>query len=160
MSIDKATPGTTFPAIDVRTTAGTTYPLAFRAKVEARIKRRLGDVVGLSQFGINLVTMPPGAWSSQRHWHTQEDEFIYIISGELVLVTGSGETVMRAGDCTGFPAGHADGHHLINRTAKDATYIEVGTRSPDEDVDYPDIDMIARRRAGKSAYLNRKGEPY
>ncbi len=160
MSIEKAAPGTSFAATAVRAVTGSTYPMAFKAKVEARIKRRLGDVVGLNQFGINLVTMPPGAWSSQRHWHAQEDEFIYILSGELVLVTGAGETMMRAGDCTGFPAGNPDGHHLINRTAAEATYIEVGSRSRDEDVDYPDIDMTARRRGSKAAYFNRKGEPY
>lgn len=160
MSIDRATPGTPVAATDVRATAGTTYPPAFKAHIEARIKRRLGDAFGLQQFGINLVVLPPGAWSSQRHWHAQEDEFLYVLSGELVLVTGAGEQVLRPGDCTGFPAGHADGHHLINRSTAEAIYIEVGTRTADEDVDYPDIDMVMRRRAGKPAFLNRQGKPY
>ena len=160
MSIDKATPGTTFPAIDVRTTAGTTYPLAFRAKVEARIKRRLGDVVGLSQFGINLVTMPPGAWSSQRHWHAQEDEFIYIISGELVLVTDAGEQVLSAGMAAGFPAGKADGHHLVNRADRDAVYLEVGDRSAGDAGNYPDDDLVARAVEGVWKFTHKDGTPY
>jgi uncharacterized cupin superfamily protein len=160
MAVDKAAPGTPLPATSVTAGVGTGYPPAFKEFVEARVKRRLGDVFGLSQFGVNLVTLPPGCWSSQRHWHAREDEFIYVLAGELVLVTDAGKIPMRPGDCTGFPAGTANGHQLINRSDTEAVYLEAGTRSPDEDVDYPDIDLVARKRGSKVAYLNRKGEPY
>ncbi len=116
----------------------------------------MGDAVGLTQFGVNLVRVPPGVWSSQRHWHSAEDEFVYVVEGELVLVTEGGEQVLRAGMIAGFPAGHADGHHLVNRSARDAVYLEVGTRAERDDVDYPDCDMQIRANG-----LTRKdGTPY
>lgn len=160
MSIDRTPPGTPYPAAEVTAVRGTAYPDPFQPFVKERIKRRLGDVAGLDQFGVNLVHLPPGAWSSQRHWHTTEDEFIYVLSGELVLITDAGENVVRPGDCAGFKAGRADGHHLVNRTAEMATYLEVGTRLPEGVTDYPDIDMQNIKRGGKSSYVNRKGEPY
>ncbi len=107
------------PAVDPATLPprrGSGYPEPFQTAVEGRIKRALGDAFGLTQFGINLVEMPPGCWSSQRHWHSHEDEFVYVVSGELVLVTDAGEQPMRKGMVAGFPAGRADGHHLINRS--------------------------------------------
>ena len=152
------------PAVDpkaVPARRGTSYPEQFRAQVEPRIKRPLGDATGLTQFGVNLVELPPGCWSSQRHWHTHEDEFVYVLEGELVLVTDAGEQVLRPGVAAGFPAGKPDGHHLINRTDRPAVYLEVGTRREDVDeVDYPDIDMAVRHRDGMQMFVRKSGEPY
>jgi uncharacterized cupin superfamily protein len=152
------------PALDPQTVParqGSSYPEQFRAQVEARAKRPLGDATGLTQFGVNLVELPPGCWSSQRHWHSHEDEFVYVLDGELTLVTDAGEQVLRAGMAAGFPAGKADGHHLINRTDRPATYLEVGTRRDEVDeVDYPDIDMAVRHRDGMQMFVRKSGEPY
>ncbi|MGH6902364.1 MAG: cupin domain-containing protein [Geminicoccaceae bacterium] len=152
------------PALDPQTVparVGSSYPAPFRAVVEAREKRPLGDALGLSQFGVNLVQLPPGCWSSQRHWHTHEDEFVYVLEGELTLVTDAGEQLLRPGTAAGFPAGRADGHHLINRTDRPATYLEVGTRRDDVDeVDYSDIDMAVRHRDGAQMFVRKSGEPY
>ena len=117
------------PALDpqsVERHSGSGYPAAFREPVAARSWRRLGDALGLTQFGVNLVTLPPGTWSSQRHWHSREDEFVYVLEGELVLVTDGGEQVMRAGMAAGFPAGEPDGHHFVNRTARPAVLASSG----------------------------------
>jgi uncharacterized cupin superfamily protein len=152
------------PALDPQTVParrGSSYPAPFRAEVESRQKRPLGDALGLSQFGVNLVLLPPGCWSSQRHWHTHEDEFVYVLEGELTLVTDAGEQLLRPGTAAGFPAGKADGHHLINRTDRPATYLEVGTRRDDVDeVDYSDIDMAVRHRDGAQMFVRKSGEPY
>jgi uncharacterized cupin superfamily protein len=141
------------------TTAGSRYPPPYDQPCSKRFRRALGDAVGLTQFGVNLTTLPPGTWSSQRHWHTVEDEFVYIVAGEVVLVTDSGEQVLRAGDCAGFKGGSPNGHHLQNRGTQDALVLEVGTRSIAEDeAYYPDIDLHAiRNRAG---YAHRDGAPY
>jgi uncharacterized cupin superfamily protein len=115
----------------------------------------------LSQLGVNLVELPPGCWSAQRHWHTHEDELVYVLDGELILVTDGGEQVLRAGMAAGFPAGTPDGHHLINRTDRPATYIEVGSRRDDlDECDYPDIDMAVRQQDGRQMYVRKNGEPY
>ena len=111
---------------------GTLYPPPFDEPCRARERTRLGDAAGLTQFGVNLLRLPPGAWSSQRHWHTGEDEFIYIVSGEVVLVTDAGEEVLRAGDCAGFKANDGDGHHLQNRSGQDAVVLEIGSRVADQ----------------------------
>jgi uncharacterized cupin superfamily protein len=152
------------PALDPKTVParrGSSYPEPFRAVVATREKRPLGDATGLTQFGVNLVELPPGCWSSQRHWHTHEDEFVYVLEGELTLVTDRGEQVLRAGMAAGFPAGKADGHHLINRSDRPATYLEVGTRHDDVDeVDYSDIDMAIRHRDGAQVFVRKSGEPY
>ena len=152
------------PALDPHTVParrGSSYPAPFRAAVESRVKRALGDATGLSQFGVNLVELPPGCWSAQRHWHTHEDEFVYVLDGELVLVTDAGEQVLRAGMAAGFPAGTPDGHHLINRTDRPATYLEVGTRREDlDEVDYPDIDLAIRVLDGHQMFVRKSGEPY
>jgi len=145
---------------DVVGRRGTGYPPEFAPSVDGRIKRALGDAGGLSQFGVNLTTLEPGAMSSQRHWHMAEDEFIYVVEGELTLVTDAGEEILRAGMAAAFPAGHADGHHLINRGTRAATYLEVGTRARDDDVDYPDIDMRAVKRDGRLQFVRKTGEPY
>jgi uncharacterized cupin superfamily protein len=104
--------------------------------------------------------LPPGAWSSQRHWHANEDEFVYVIEGEITLVTDDGEIVLREGMAAGFPAGKPDGHHLINRGDKLARYLEVGTRSPNEVAEYSDIDMVARKEGGRFVFTRKNGEPY
>jgi uncharacterized cupin superfamily protein len=154
----------TTPSLDPQTVPprrGSSYPAPFGAAVERREKRPLGDAVGLTQFGVNLVELPPGCWSAQRHWHTHEDEFVYVLDGELTLVTEVGEQVLRAGMAAGFPAGTPDGHHLINRSDRAATYLEVGTRREDLDqVDYPDIDMVVRQTPDGQRFVKKTGEPY
>lgn len=136
----------------------TDYPGDFKHIVDGRTRRALGDALGLSQFGVNLVHLAPGAASAQRHWHAKEDEFVVILSGEVVLISDGGEQTLRAGDTAGFAAGVADGHHLVNKSGAEAVYIEVGTRTVDDLVDYPDIDLIYRR--GGDMYTNKRGEAY
>jgi uncharacterized cupin superfamily protein len=138
---------------------GSNYPPPHDAPCAGRRRRVLGDAAGLDQFGVNLMRLPPGQWSSQRHWHSAEDEFVWVVQGEVVLVEDGGETVLRAGDCAGFKAGVADGHHLENRSDREAVLLEVGSRRPDQDTcTYSDIDMIAR--AGEDGYRHRDGTPY
>ena len=150
------------PKIDITnapTRIGTAYPAPFDAPCLNRHRTKLGDAAGLDQFGVNLLRLPPGAWSSQRHWHTAEDEFTWVVEGEVVLVENDGETVLRAGDCAGFKAGVADGHHFQNRADRDAVLLEIGSRRPAEDgCDYPDIDLILRD--GEEIYRHRDGTPY
>ena len=151
------------PALDpeaVPAVTGSDYPEPFRAEVAARERRRLGDALGLTNFGVNLTRLPPGCASSQRHWHSKQDEFVYIVDGEVELVTDGGERVLRAGQVAGFPAGARDGHHLINRTGRDALYLEVGDRTPDDTCDYPDIDMLVRWIDGEEKYVHKDGTPY
>jgi uncharacterized cupin superfamily protein len=138
---------------------GSLYPPPFAEPVAGREKRALGDALGLTQFGVNLVTLAPGAWSSQRHWHAQEDEFIYVLEGDVTLVTDAGEQVLGPGMAAGFPAGKADGHHLINRTDKPARYLEAGTRAETEVAHYSDIDLMARKEKGRFVFTRKNGEP-
>ncbi len=144
----------------VKAGVSSVYPATFTGPLAGREKRALGDPLGLTQYGVNLVTLAPGSWSSQRHFHAIEDEFIYVLEGDVTLVTDAGETVLRPGMAAGFPAGEADGHHLMNRGAKPARYLEVGTRSATEDIYYSDIDMIGRKRDGVFAFTHKNGEPY
>jgi uncharacterized cupin superfamily protein len=138
---------------------GTRYPPPFDEPCLARHRLRLGDAAGLTQYGVNLLTLKPGVWSSQRHWHEHEDEFVFVVSGEVVLVTDAGEEVMRAGDAAGFKGGERNGHHLQNRSNADAVVLEVGTRKPGGDGGvYPDIDMIFR--AGGAGFMHKDGTPY
>jgi uncharacterized cupin superfamily protein len=133
------------PALDPATVperSSTGYPEPFRERVAFRMKRRVGDACGLSQFGVNLVTLGPGAESALRHWHTLQDEFVYVLSGELVLVTNDGEQVLGPGMCAGYPAGARDGHHFVNRSRAPATFLEVGTRVPGDNAFYPDEDLL------------------
>jgi uncharacterized cupin superfamily protein len=151
------------PALDPSTVpavTGSAYPEPFRSRVSARRKQKLGDALGLKNFGVNLTTIPPGAVSALRHWHTHEDEFIYIVSGELVLVTDGGEQRLAAGMCAGFPAGRADGHCLVNRTDRDAVYLEVGDRRPDDAVTYPDDDILGRATPQGRRFTRKDGTPY
>jgi uncharacterized cupin superfamily protein len=143
--------------IPVKTGSG--YPTPFDLPCAARARQRLGDAAGLTDFGVNLLRLPPGTWSSQRHWHSAEDEFVFIVDGEVVLVTDAGEELLRSGDCAGFKAGVKDGHHLQNRSDRDAILLEVGSRRVAEDEgEYPDIDMrFLRNDAG---YAHRDGTLY
>jgi uncharacterized cupin superfamily protein len=136
------------------------YPAPYRQAVVGRERRRLGNVVGLTQFGVNLTRLKPGAASSQRHWHAEEDELIYMLEGEAVLCEDGGETMLRPGDCAAWKAGVPNGHRLVNRGTRDVVYLEVGTRSPRERVEYPDIDMRVVRDEHGSCYVHKSGEPY
>ncbi|MCY1005739.1 cupin domain-containing protein [Nannocystis pusilla] len=138
------------------TWVGSGYPAPFDAPCLDRKRVRLGAAAGLSQFGVNLLHLQPGTWSSQRHWHSREDEFVYVLAGEVVLVTNAGETVLRAGDCAGFPHGVADGHQLQNRGTEVAVVLEVGTDDKQDVAEYPDVDL----RATPDGYVHRDGTPY
>ena len=138
--------------------AGTLYPPPFDAPCRARRRIKLGDAAGLTQFGVNLCTLPPGAWSRQRHWHTHCDELIHVISGEVTLVTNDGEEILRAGDSAGFKAGDSNGHHFQNRSNVDVVLLEMGTRSADDAAHYSDIDMVTL--PGNPGYAHRDGTPY
>lgn len=136
------------PTIDLNDATlgeGCSYPAPYDEPVKSRSWLRLGDAAGLTQFGVNLLTVPPGGWSGQRHWHDKEDEFLLVLSGEIVLVTDAGEETLHPGDCAGFPADSGDGHHLQNRTEGDARILVVGTRNPKDVVTYSDIDMMFGR---------------
>ena len=138
---------------------GSGYPAPYDEPCRERKRWRLGDAAGLKQFGVNLLRLPPGGWSSQRHWHTAEDEFVYVLEGEVVLITGTGEEVLGTGECAGFAAGDSDAHHLQNRSGREAVLLEIGARRPEQDaVAYPDIDLALR--AGSRGFLHRDGTPY
>ena len=150
------------PVLDPATVAertGSPYPAPLGEPCRNRGKRALGNELGLTHFGVNLTRIEPGAWSALRHWHTRQDEFVYVLEGELVLVTDAGEQTLRPGDCAGFPAGVANGHHIQNRSAREAVMLEVGSRRPAEDgCDYPDIDLVLDE--GSEQYRRRDGRPY
>lgn len=133
------------PAFDPTTVTEvreSTYPEPYKARMGDRMKKRLGEVCGLDQFGVNLVTLGPGGQSALRHWHTLEDEFVYILCGELTLITDEGEQTLRAGQCTGYKAGSRNAHHFINRSAAPAQYLEVGSRNAEDQAHYPDDDLL------------------
>jgi uncharacterized cupin superfamily protein len=143
----------------VKTVTGSRYPTPFDAPCTARARQRLGDAAGLTDFGVNMLRLPAGAWSSQRHWHTAEDEFVFVLEGEVVLVTDAGEEYLRAGDCAGFKAGVKDGHHLQNRSQREAVILEIGSRKADEDEgEYPDIDL--RFLKGGAGFAHKDGKHY
>jgi uncharacterized cupin superfamily protein len=138
-----------------------TYPAPFAARVQGRQKRPLGNLFGLTNFGVNLTRLAPGAASALRHAHTHEDEFVYILEGEPTLVTDAGETVLRPGMCAGFRAGTGDAHHLVNRGTADVVYLEIGDRTQGDVVSYPDDDLVVRRQAdGTSRATHKDGKPY
>src|SRR3954469_3486230 len=139
--------------------SGTGYPPHFAKMLEGRVKYQLGNAVGLTAFGVNLTELAPGAWSSQRHWHTKQDEFIYVIEGEITLVTDAGETLLKPGMSAGFPAGKPDGHHLINKSNKPAAYLEIGDRPAGDGAHYPDVDMRAHTTI-VSSFTKRNGEKF
>jgi uncharacterized cupin superfamily protein len=147
------------PAV-VEPITGSNYPAQFKPGAAGRSKQRLGDALGLKNFGVNLTTIRPGAASALRHWHTKEDEFVYLLSGELVLVTDAGEQLLTAGMAAGFPAGKADGHCLINRSSRDAVYLEVGDRKDEDEARYPDIDLDRRNTPAGRTFCRKDGTPY
>jgi len=149
-----------FRAEDVSEISGTGYPSPLDRIAEGRTKRKVSDHAGLSDYGINITTLPPGAWSSQRHWHEQEDEFTYVMSGELVLVTDDGEETVTAGHMMGFPKGVENAHHLVNRSDKDAVYMEIGTRCMTEICHYPDVDLHMIMENDEDVFYRKDGTRY
>ena len=145
---------------DVAPNTGSGYPEPFRSRVLPREKRFLGEALGLTQFGVNLTTLPPGRESSMRHWHTREDEFVYVLEGEVVLRTDAGEQLLHAGQCAGFPAGSGDGHQFVNRSDRPALYLEVGSRDEADQVYYPDVDMHYGLPGQPGKFTRRDGTPY
>jgi uncharacterized cupin superfamily protein len=137
-----------------------TYPDPFKRVVEGRSRKRLGSVAGLDQFGVNLTTLKPGAASALRHWHHREDELVYILEGEVVLIEDDGEIVLGPGDAAGFKASVPNGHHLVNKSTRDAVYLEIGTRSKHERAEYPDVDLIVIRDDTGGHYTHKDGKPY
>jgi uncharacterized cupin superfamily protein len=151
------------PKIDIAslpTDRRTGYPPPFDRVVIGRERKRLGNAAGLDQFGVNLTTLRPGAASALRHWHEQEDEFVYVLEGELVLIENEGETVLRPGDAAGFKANTPNGHHLINKSDRPAVYLEIGTRSRNEKVEYSEVDLLVVRDQSGMRYAHKNGEPY
>ena len=146
-------------ALDLPARTGSDYPAPHNAPCLQRIRRALGDAFGLSQFGVNMLDLPPGTWSSQRHWHEQQDEFVYVLEGEVVLVTDEGETTLTPGMVAGFRAGTGNGHHLVNRSETTARVLEVGTRTTEEVAYYSDIDMMVRENADGWDYFTKDGRP-
>jgi len=149
------------PKIDSATVPvlkGSGYPPPFDAPCAARTRQRLGNAGGLRDFGINLMRLPPGGWSSQRHWHSHEDEFVYVLEGELTLVEDDGATLLHAGDFAAFPKGSGNGHHLINRSSTMAVYLEVGSRNPEDVTTCSDIDMMSSNADGRC--VHKDGRPY
>ena len=138
----------------------TVYPPEFAGAVKGREKRVLGDFFGLTQYGVNLTTLAPGAWSSHRHWHENEDEFIFVVEGEITLIDDSGEHLLKPGMCAGFKAGVANGHHLANKTKSPVTYLEIGTRAALEHAHYPDVDMLFAKDGTKTTVTRRNGSPF
>jgi len=144
-------------SVPVRT--GTIYPPPYDAIVAGRSSLRLGEAGGLTQFGVNLVTLPLGATSSMRHCHEAEDEFVMITEGTCIMVTGAGETEMAPGDCAAFPAGDGDAHHFQNRSAAVVRFLVIGSRAPREVVHYPDQGLKVVQEAGRSAFYHADGRP-
>jgi len=144
------------PAVQVESDCS--YPPPFDAPCLGQDCQRLARHAGLTRIGVNLTVLAPGTWSSQRHWHSHEDEMVWVLEGELVLVTDAGETILRPGDCAAFKAGVADGHHLINRSGRPAKVLEIGHSDPLDRCVYSDIDMVAE--PGAAQYSHRDGTPY
>jgi len=151
------------PVIDLATVplkTGSIYPEPYASQMAGRSSLRLGDAGGLTQFGANLVILAPGAKSSLRHWHRNEDEFVMVTQGECVLVQDAGETVMHPGDCAAFPAGNPDGHHFLNRTQAEARFLVVGNRAAREVATYSDVDLVVTLEAGKASFTRKDGAPF
>ncbi|HEY3519518.1 MAG TPA: cupin domain-containing protein [Rhodanobacteraceae bacterium] len=149
------------PKLDVKSIHrrnGSSYPAPFDRPCAPRVRQALGDAGGLADFGVNLLELPPGAWSSQRHWHSSEDEFVWVLEGEVILIDDGGETLLRAGDCAAFPKNDGNGHHLVNRSGATALCLEAGGRSSEDVCTYSDIDM--RIDARDDLYVHKDGTPY
>ncbi|MFZ5468620.1 MAG: cupin domain-containing protein [Myxococcota bacterium] len=146
---------------DVSPRSSSSYPEPFRSRVLPREKRALADALGLTKFGVNLTTLPPGKESSMRHFHTLEDEMVFVLEGEVVLRTDEGEQVLTAGTCAGFPAGSKNGHQLVNRGDRPARYLEISNREPDDAAAYPDVDLAYRKGPqGQAVFTRKDGTPY
>lgn len=139
---------------------GSGYPEQFNAITEGRWRKRLGDAVGLDQFGVNYTRLEPGSGSALRHWHEKEDEFVFILKGEATLIEDDGETVLKSGDAAGFKAGVANGHHIVNRSDNDVILLEIGTRSPVERGHYPDDDLAVTKDETGYYFTRKNGEAY
>lgn len=146
---------------DVPPRTGSTYPEPFRSRVLPREKRALGDALGLTKFGVNLTTLPPGKESSMRHFHTREEELVFVVEGEVMLRTDEGEQLLTAGMCAGFPAGTRNGHQLVNRSDRPARYLEISNRDPEDSVEYTDVDLAYQKAPdGSPRYSRKDGTPY
>ena len=145
---------------NVPESTGSNYPQQFKYAVAGRVKKRLGDAARLQNFGVNLVRLAPGSCSTLRHWHTCQDEFIYVLEGEVTLITNLGEQVLKSGMAAGFPAGDADGHHLINHTDSDVVYLEIGDRTSGDSANYPDDNLIAKSGDNGWIFTRKDGEIY
>ncbi|MGH1414104.1 MAG: cupin domain-containing protein [Pelagimonas sp.] len=150
------------PKIDISNVpfkTGSSYPEKYAAQMEGRSQQSLGDAGGISQFGANLVRLAPNALSSLRHWHEQQDEFLIVTEGHLVLVDDTGETPLSVGDCCAFPAGDGNGHHIVNKSESDGAFLVVGTRTATETGWYSDIDMKVEAADGKMTFTRKDGSP-
>ena len=146
-------------AIEQRVGSG--YPPPYDDPVAKRERRALGDAAGLTSFGVNLLRLPPGCWSSQRHWHENEDELVFVVAGEIVLISDGGEETLRAGDAAGFRAGDANAHHLQNRSGREAVVLEIGNRAAREAIHYSEADLLlVRAEEGGAGFTHRNGSPY
>jgi uncharacterized cupin superfamily protein len=153
----------TLPALDpafVTEVRGSGYPEPLRSRMGDRAKRRLGEACGISKFGVNLVTLAPGGQSALRHWHTLEDEFVYVVSGEVVLISDAGEQILKAGMCAGYPAGKRDAHHFVNRSATASQYLEIGNRIDGDNAFYPDDDLMWVETEGGTIAAHKDGRRY
>ncbi len=139
---------------------GSKYPQQFKSAVAGRVKKRLGDAAGLQNFGVNLVRLAPGSCSALRHWHSRQDELVYVLEGEVTLICDSGEEVLQPGMAAGFRAGDPDGHHLVNRTNADVVYLEIGDRTDGDSANYPDDDLIAKASDNGWIFTHKNGEIY
>ncbi len=153
------------PKIDISSVAAvaaTGYPAPYRHVVDGRSRQRLGDAGGLSQYGVNLTRLKPGAASALRHWHETEDEFVFVLEGALILVEDGGETPLKAGEAAAFPAGAPEGHHLVNRSQSDAVYLEIGARTAADKVTYtdPSVDLMAINEGDGWRYVHKNGAPW
>ena len=138
----------------------TIYPAEYASGFDRRVKRALGDAGGLTQFGVNVTTLEPGAVSALRHWHTNEDELVFILEGEATLVTDAGEELLGPGMAAAFPAGEPNAHQLVNRSDAPVTYLEIGTRAAEDEATYPDVDLRFIKRNGRRTFVRKSGEPY
>ncbi len=159
MSDAKVPPAVVATDVPLRTKPSI-YPAQFASRVTGRDKRLLGDHFGLKNYGVNLTRLAPRAQSALRHAHTRQDEFVYLLQGKATLVTDEGRTVLVPGMCAGFPAGTGNAHHLINETTEDVIYLEIGDRTPGEDVTYPDDDLQIATIDGRRQFAHKNGTAY
>ncbi|WP_293129463.1 cupin domain-containing protein [Microcoleus sp. bin38.metabat.b11b12b14.051] len=145
---------------NVPNSTGSNYPEQFKSAVAGRVKKRLGNAAGLQNFGVNLVRLAPGSCSALRHWHSRQDELVYVLEGRVTLISNAGDEVLESGMVAGFRAGDADGHHLVNRSNADVVYLEIGDRTPDDSANYPDDDLIAKADGNSWIFTHKNGDIY